>query len=87
VGLFVGSQNPQAALLTFFNLYGNPELGAAGVKHIAEGLANPDSTLEELRLSRCDLSGDAEAPFTTELLESTLVKRLDLSFNCIDDRG
>ncbi|CAE8708287.1 unnamed protein product, partial [Polarella glacialis] len=79
--------NPQAALLTFLNLSGNPKLGAAGVKHIADGLANPDCALEELRLSRCDLSGDAVAPFTTELLESTLVRRLDLSYNCIDDRG
>jgi hypothetical protein len=66
--------NQFAALLTFLNLSGNLKLSAAAVKHIAYGFANTDCTLEELRLIGCALTGDAVAPFTTELLEST---RLD----------
>jgi len=76
--------NPDAAL-TFLDLSGNSKLGVLGVKHLAFGLNHPACTLKELRMANCGLSGFELEPLTGVRFGSSCLKKLDLSFNLLDD--
>ncbi|KAK2815579.1 hypothetical protein Q5P01_026046 [Channa striata] len=58
-----------------------------GVKQITAGLTNPYSRLRALNLSRCSLTDDCCSPLASGLESNSVISKLDLSSNNLQDKG
>ncbi|KAM4642064.1 NACHT, LRR and PYD domains-containing protein 12-like [Discoglossus pictus] len=67
-------------------LTGN-SLKDAGIKHLCDGLTNPNCTLRELRLCQCDLTSVCCEDLRFVIIKNKSLKKMDLSGNCLKDQG
>ncbi|KAM9313340.1 NACHT, LRR and PYD domains-containing protein 12-like [Gastrophryne carolinensis] len=63
------------------------ELKDCGIKRLREGLNDPDCTLQELSLRRCELSSLCCDDLCSVLVENQSLTKLDLSDNNLGDSG
>ncbi|KAM4642065.1 NACHT, LRR and PYD domains-containing protein 3-like [Discoglossus pictus] len=67
-------------------LTGN-SLKDAGIKHLCDGLTNPNCTLRELRLCKCDLTSICCEDLRSVIIKNKSLIKLDLSGNCLQEQG
>ncbi|XP_047679545.1 ribonuclease inhibitor isoform X2 [Prionailurus viverrinus] len=63
------------------------KLGDSGVQELCQGLSQPSATLRVLWLGDCDVANGGCNSLASLLVVNRSLRELDLSNNCMDDRG
>ncbi|KAM4642101.1 LOW QUALITY PROTEIN: NACHT, LRR and PYD domains-containing protein 3-like [Discoglossus pictus] len=63
------------------------KLRDSGIKHLCDGLADPNCTLQEISLSECGLTSASSDDLSNVLLRNTSLTKLDLGWNQLQDSG